>query len=228
MVSSIIVAAGKGTRMGSDIDKLFFEIGGQPIIAYTWRAFEQSADIDEIILVIREGMETEFEKIARLNNFKKPFRLAPGGKERQNSVWNGLQTVSPNCQIVAIQDGARPCVTAKIISDTIAAARQMGAAVAAQKITDTLKEADEKQLIIRNIDRSKLWSVQTPQVFKIEIIKRALRQVLDRNLLVTDDTAACELIKQPVQVVESTAPNPKLTSPADLPYFQFLLTNKPD
>jgi len=225
MVSAIIVAAGKGTRMGSNIDKLFHEIGGQPLIAHTWRAFEQSPEIDEIVLVVREGLEIEFQRIAESNKFKKPFRFTVGGKERQNSVWNGLQVVSPTCEIVAIHDGARPFVSQKIIGQTIAVAREVGAAVTAQKVTDTLKEAGDDQLILRNVDRSKLWSVQTPQSFQLPVIKHALRQVIDRNLLVTDDTAACELIGQAVKVVESMTPNPKLTSSADLPYFQFLFDN---
>jgi 2-C-methyl-D-erythritol 4-phosphate cytidylyltransferase len=224
MTSAVIVAAGKGTRMGPNVDKLFLEIAGQPIVAWTWKAFDQSPEIDEILLVIREGMESEFEKIGQQNQFKKPFRFTTGGKERQNSVWNGLQSLSAQTQIVAIQDGARPCTSAKIISDTISAAREMGAAVAAQKVTDTLKEGDANHIITRNVDRSRLWSVQTPQVFRLEIIKRALQEVMQRNLLVTDDTAACELIHQPVRCVESQTPNPKLTSPADLPYFEFLLS----
>jgi 2-C-methyl-D-erythritol 4-phosphate cytidylyltransferase len=225
MVSAIIVAAGKGTRMGPNIDKLFHEIGGQPLIAHTWRAFEQSPEIDEIVLVVREGMEIEFQKMAGSNKFKKAFRFTVGGKERQNSVWNGLQAVSPTCEIVAIHDGARPFVSQKIIGQTIAAAREVGAAVTAQKVTDTLKEAGDDQVIVRNVDRSKLWSVQTPQAFQLPVIKRALRQVIERNLLVTDDTAACELIGQAVKVVESMTPNPKLTLSADLPYFQFLFDN---
>jgi 2-C-methyl-D-erythritol 4-phosphate cytidylyltransferase len=225
MVSAIIVAAGKGSRMGPNIDKLFHEIGGQPLIAHTWRAFEQSPEIDEIVLVVREGMEIEFQKMAGSNKFKKAFRFTVGGKERQNSVWNGLQVVSPTCEIVAIHDGARPFVSQKIIGQTIAAAREVGAAVTAQKVTDTLKEAGDDQVIVRNVDRSKLWSVQTPQAFQLPVIKRALRQVIERNLLVTDDTAACELIGQAVKVVESMTPNPKLTLSADLPYFQFLFDN---
>src|ERR1043166_7443822 len=192
MISCIIVAAGKGTRMGAGIDKIFLEVAGRPLIAHTWQRVEDAHEIDEIILVVREGMEQEFRKIAGQYGFRKSHRFAAGGAERQDSVWNGLQTLNPNCEIVAIQDGARPCTSQKIISDTIWAARQMGAAVAAQKITDTIKEADAAQNILRNVDRSKLWAVQTPQVFRKDVIWRALSAVLERDLLVTDDTAACE------------------------------------
>jgi 2-C-methyl-D-erythritol 4-phosphate cytidylyltransferase len=222
-VSAVIVAAGKGTRMGPNVDKLFLEVAGRPIVAHTWAAFDSSPEIDEIVLVVRTGMEAEFQRLAKSIQARKPFRLVHGGAERQNSVLNGIQAVEASSEIVCIQDGARPCTTHKIIHDCIEAARDIGAAVAAQKVTDTLKEAGANQHIERNVDRSKLWSVQTPQVFRLEIIRRALFTVIERGLLVTDDTAACELIGQPVKLVESKTPNPKATSPADLPFIELLL-----
>jgi 2-C-methyl-D-erythritol 4-phosphate cytidylyltransferase len=209
--------------MGQNMDKLFLEVCGQPIIAHTWQRFETSPDIHEIVLVIRNGLQPDFEKLAATCGFKKPFRFAAGGAERQNSVWNGLQQVSSKSEIVAIQDGARPCTTHKIIADCIAAAREVGAAVAAQCVTDTLKEAGQNGIVSSHLDRSKIWSVQTPQVFRSEIIRNALGEVLKRGLSVTDDTAACELIGQPVKLVESSTPNPKATSPADLPFIEVLL-----
>ena len=223
MISAVIVAAGKGTRMGPNVDKLFLEVAGRPVIAHTWHCFDEMPEIAEIVLVVRDGMEEAFHQIARACAFSKTFRLVHGGAERQNSVWNGIQSVEAKCQIVAIQDGARPCTSRQIIMDTIAAAREIGAAVAAQKVTDTLKEAGEAGIIARNVDRSKLWAVQTPQTFRIEVIRKALAEVFSRNLLVTDDTAACELINQPVKLVESKTPNPKVTTPADLPFIESLL-----
>jgi 2-C-methyl-D-erythritol 4-phosphate cytidylyltransferase len=156
---------------------------------------------------------------------KKPFRLIVGGKERQDSVWNGLEAVSPNTEIVAIQDAARPCTSEALIEATIAAARETGAAVAAQPMTDTVKESADGKLIERTLDRSRLWSVQTPQTFRVEVIKRALAEVRRQGLLVTDDTTACDLIGQPVRLVVSAQPNPKVTRPEDLPYFAVLLQN---
>lgn len=223
MVSAIIVAAGKGTRMGPNVDKLFLELAGRPIVAHTWGRFDAFAGIDEIVLVVRDGMQSAFEELAAQLRFRKPFRLVPGGKERQDSVWNGLEALAPGTEIVAIQDGARPCTSTAVIADTIAAARELGAAVAAQRVTDTIKESDGGTLIARNIDRARLWAVQTPQVFRVEVIRRALSAVRERGLAVTDDTAACELIGQPVKLVESALPNPKATSPADLPYLELLL-----
>lgn len=205
------------------MDKLFLEIAGRPIVAHTWARFDAAACIDELVLVVRDGMQGEFHKLAAESGFKKPFRLTVGGKERQDSVWNGLSAVSAGCEIVAIQDGARPCTSLEVIGATIAAAREIGAAVAAQKVTDTIKESDGGTRVAKHIDRSRLWAVQTPQTFRLEVIRRALAAVREQGVLVTDDTAACELIGQPVALVESKEPNPKATSPADLPYLELLL-----
>lgn len=223
MVSAIIVAAGKGVRMGPNTDKLFLEVAGRPVIAHTWQRFVEAADIDEIVLVVREGMQKTFESLAAQYKLNKPFRLVAGGAERQDSVWNGLEAIKPETEIVAIQDGARPCTGREIIAATIAAAREMGAAVAAQPVTDTIKETLDGATISRTLDRSRLWAVQTPQTFRVEVIRRALFLVREKKLPVTDDTAACELIGQPVRLVAGAAPNPKVTVPADLPYIELLI-----
>jgi 2-C-methyl-D-erythritol 4-phosphate cytidylyltransferase len=223
MRSAIIVAAGKGTRMGANIDKLFLELAGRPVVAHTWQRFNDAACIDEIILVVREGMQNAFAELAEQFQFKKTFRFATGGKERQDSVWNGLEQLSAKSEIVAIQDGARPVTSETLILETIFAARKTGAAVAAQRVTDTIKESKNGETISRHLERKELWSVQTPQTFRVDVIRRALAAVRDKNLFVTDDTAACELIGQPVQLVESTTPNPKVTIAADLGYIESLL-----
>ena len=223
--SAIIVAAGKGTRMGPNVDKVFLEIAGKPVVVHTWQRFADAKSIDEIILVVRDGMQSAFQELAEKFSLKKPFKLVVGGKERQDSVWNGLETVSPNTEIVAIQDAARPCTSEALIDATISAARETGAAVAAQAMTDTVKESGDGKLIERTLDRSRLWSVQTPQTFRLEVIRRALAEVRRRGLLVTDDTAACDLIAQPVRLVVSAQPNPKVTRPEDLPYLSVLLQN---
>ncbi len=223
MVSAIIVAAGKGTRMGAKGDKLFLEVGGCPIVVHTWRQFDEAVCIDEIVMVVREGMQAAFRELAGRFRFKKKLTLVVGGRERQDSVWNGLEALSPGAEIVAIQDAARPCTSQAIIAATIAAARETGAAVAAQAVTDTIKESRDGKLIERTLNRSQLWAVQTPQTFRVEIIRRALSEVRQRGLLVTDDTAACELIGQPVRLVLSAQPNPKVTRPEDLPCVEALL-----
>ena len=224
MVSAIIVAAGKGVRMGANADKLFLEVAGRPVVVHTWQRFAEAKCIDEIVLVVREGMQSTFAGLAAKFGLAKSHKLVVGGAERQDSVWNGLQAIAPGTAIVAIQDGARPCTSDELIRATVEAARESGAAVAAQRATDTIKESDGGTLIRRTVDRSRLWSVQTPQAFRYDVIRRAMELVRRSNAAVTDDTAACELIGQPVKLVESTTPNPKATSSADLPYIELLLT----
>ena len=223
MVSAIIVAAGKGTRMGAKGDKILLELGGCPIVAHTWRRFDEAGCIDEIVMVVRDGMQATFRELGERYRFRKKVTLVVGGKERQDSVWNGLEALSPGTEIVAIQDAARPCTRPALIAATVAAARETGAAVAAQAITDTIMESRDGRLIERTLDRAQLWAVQTPQTFRVEIIRRALSEVRQRGLLVTDDTAACELIGQPVRLVVSAEPNPKATRPEDLPCIEALL-----
>src|SRR5882757_4374256 len=225
MISAIIVAAGKGTRMGANVDKLWLEVAGRPVVAHTWKKFNDAKCVDEIILVVRDGMQPEFSKLAAQFKFQKPFQLVVGGVERQDSVWNGLEAVSPKTEIVAIQDAARPCTTGELIAATIEAARETGAAVAAQPVTDTIKETVDGKIISRTVDRSKLWSVQTPQTFRVEVIRRAIATAREKNLILTDDTAACELIGQAVRLVKGATPNPKVTVPADLPFVESLLKN---
>ena len=235
MNAAILVAAGQGKRMaaaapgrsgaprGAGVDKLFLAVAGRPVVAHTWRRFDETQCIDEIILVVRSGRQKKFAALAAKFRFRKPFRIVAGGAERQDSVWNGLAALSPRTEIVAVHDAARPCVSEALIAATIAAALKTGAAVAAQPVTDTIKESADGKIISRTLDRSKLWSVQTPQTFRVEIIRRAIAAARHRRLIFTDDTAACELIGQPVRLVPSTQSNPKVTVPGDLPLVEALL-----
>ena len=224
MTSAIIVAAGKGVRMGQD--KLWSLVHGQPVVAYSWSTFDRAACIGDILLVVRPDREEEFARLAQKLPLTKPFRLVHGGAERQDSVSNGLAAVAKDCDLVAIHDAARPCVTEKLIEATLSAARETGAAVAAQALTDTIKESADALTISRHLDRSRLWSVQTPQCFRLEIIRRAMNAVRERGVQVTDDTAACDLIGQTVRLVKSETPNPKVTVPADLDWVGYLLSSQ--
>lgn len=220
--AAIIVAAGKGTRMGNP-DKLWLPVAGRPLVEHTWARFDVCEAVNEIVLVIREEQENPFRKLAADINARKPFKFVNGGKERQDSVWNGLEALSSNVQLVAIQDGARPCTSDSLIKATFAAAGEHGAAVAAQRVTDTIKESADGECITRHLDRSRLWAVQTPQTFRVDVIRRALAAVREKGIVVTDDTAACELIGQPVKLVESSEPNPKLTFAEDIVVLERLL-----
>jgi 2-C-methyl-D-erythritol 4-phosphate cytidylyltransferase len=218
---AIIVAAGRGVRMGRD--KLFLKVAGKPLVAHTWSRFEDTKDIDEIVIVVRPGMEKKFQALAKKFQFEKPFKIVAGGAARQDSVWNGLEAVSADTEIVVVHDAARPCVNGELIATTIKRAEETGAAVAAHPVTDTIKQSTDGRWIQQTLDRSKLWAMETPQTFRVDVIRRAIAAARARKMVLTDDTASCELISQPVRMVSSVAPNPKVTVPGDLPVVEALL-----
>ena len=224
MNSAVIVAAGRGTRMGPGIDKLFLEVAGAPVVAHTWRRIDRADGIDEVVLVVRSGMELAFSEIADRHVLPtKPWKMVLGGAERQDSVWNGLVATHASAELVLIQDGARPCTHPQHMADCLEAAHRTGASVGGFRVTDTIKESDGSCRVARHLDRSRLWAVQTPQCFRRQVLLEALAEVKRRGIQVTDDTAACEWIGQEVLLVEGRWPNPKVTTPADLPYVALLL-----
>ena len=204
-------------------DKMFLDIAGLPLVGHTWRRFDLFTEADEIILVTRDDTRPLLEDLAKRSDAQKPWQLVVGGAERQDSVWNGVNATAPESEIIAIQDGARPCTPLAAIQLAVVTAREMGAAVLARRLADTLKRGDGEGQIVGTVDRENLWAVQTPQVFRREIILAALAKVRDEGLSITDDTAACEALGQAVKLVESDQPNPKATTPADRPYIEALL-----
>lgn len=211
--------------MGGPVDKLFIGIAGLPVVGHAWRRMDAAPGIDEVVLVVRSGREHLFEAMVAKLELTKPYRLVAGGAERQDSVWNGVASLDPGTELVAIHDGARPCPSPSLIADVLASAKEHGAAVAAQRVVDTIKESLDGRTVSRHLERSRLWAVQTPQCFQVPVIRRALEEVRGRGLQITDDTAACELIGQAVRLVESLEPNPKLTGPSDVPSLELLLAS---
>ena len=204
-------------------DKMFLDIAGLPLLGHTWRRFDLFSEADEIILVTRDDARPLLEDLAKRIDAQKPWQLVAGGAERQDSVWNGVNATAAESEIIAIQDGARPCTPLAATQLAVATAREMGAAVLAGRLADTLKRGDGEGQIVGTVDRKNLWAVQTPQVFRREIILAALAKVRDEGLSITDDTAACEALGQAVKLIECDQPNPKATTPADLPYIESLL-----
>ena len=221
-VSIVIVAAGRGSRMGQG-DKLFMEVAGLPLVGHTWRRFDRFAGTAEIVIVTRGESRSLFENLAKRIAAAKPWRIVEGGAERQDSVWNGVNATDEASAVVAIQDGARPCTPLGSLGQAIEDAREMGAAVLAKRVSDTLKRGDGQAQILGTVDRENLWAVQTPQVFRREVILAALAKVRNEGLAITDDTAACEELGQAVKLIECDRPNPKATTPDDLPFIESLL-----
>ena len=221
-VSIVIVAAGRGSRMGQG-DKLFMEVAGLPLVGHTWRRFDRFAGTAEIVIVTRGESRSLFENLAKRIAAAKPWCIVEGGAERQDSVWNGVNATDEASAVVAIQDGARPCTPLCSLGQAIDDAREMGAAVLAKRVSDTLKRGDGQEQILGTVDRENLWAVQTPQVFRREVILAALAKVRNEGLAITDDTAACEALGQAVKLIECDRPNPKATTPDDLPFIESLL-----
>ena len=216
MNSGIIVAGGKGERMGPNVDKAFLSLGAKPVLVYSLLAFEKCPDVDEVVLVVRKERVEAARCAVQMFGCKKVIKIISGGNQRQQSVANGLAEISEEAEVVAVHDGARPCVTLGLISETIKSARQYGSGVAAVKITDTVKEVDKGMIIAQTIDRTKLWRVQTPQAFKVALLRKAFAMVKKKKIKITDEASSVELICDNVRMVQSSSSNIKITSPDDL------------
>jgi len=223
MKFGVIVAAGKSERMGPDVDKAFLTLGSQPVLAYSLQAFEKCPDIDGVILVVRKDRLEAAQGMVNLFGFSKVRKIVAGGPRRQDSVMNGLEQLSDEVKSVAVHDGARPCVTPALISETINSAKRYGSGVAAAKITDTVKYVESGLTVTKTVDRSKLWAVQTPQTFRTELLLKAYQLVQKKRVEVSDESAAVELLGEKVRLVPVTQANIKITTPDDLALAALLL-----
>lgn len=210
---AIVAAAGSSQRM-SGIDKIFQLIKGKPLISYTIRVFEASPRISNIILVLHESRLSDGEALRRKLGWTKVTSICRGGKRRQDSVLEGLKKAQGN-NWVLIHDGARPCIDEDIIERGIEAALETGASVAGVRVKDTIKTAADDLTITATLDRDKLWAIQTPQVFRYDIIHRAYQE---NAMDVTDDATLVEKLGYKVKVFQGTEENIKVTTPEDL-YF---------
>lgn len=213
MVSAIIVAAGGSRRMG--FDKLSALICGSPVLKHSIQAFSDCPEVGEIIVV------TAKDRIDWIESFgcDKVVKIVAGGAERHESVWNGLKQVSSNFDLIAIHDGARPLVNSDLIEQCARAAHQYGAATLANRVVDTLKRSsktDTGYVVAGAVDRDEVWAMQTPQIFNYQIIMSAYEQVVSNQELVTDEVSAVQKLGHPVQLVENSDCNLKITFPSDL------------
>lgn len=215
--SAVIVAGGRGRRMNMDVNKQFVPIGGKPVLAWTLEAFDNCDAIDEIVLVVnQDDMEYCRTKIIKPHGIKKMKAVVPGGLERQNSVYNGIRAVSERCDFVLIHDGARPFIRETSIKDSLDAAHHCGAACVAVPVKDTIKTSDDEGYIQGTLDRSKIWSIQTPQVFRYPIALEAHEKALQEGYLGTDDAVLAERAGYRVKLVMGSYDNIKITTREDL------------
>lgn len=216
---AIIPAAGSGSRLGGQIPKQFLEIAGAPILAHTISRFIECDDIAAIAVALPADRFDEFRARNRGARSIKPIFYVNGGTERSDSILNALEAVAElNPEIVAVHDAVRPFVTTAQISAVITKAKEVGAAILALPATDTIKEV-EHGLIVRTIDRRRIWRAQTPQAFRYELLMQANQEARAAGLpsaLTTDDSLLVERLGVPVAVVEGSPNNIKITTPEDL------------
>ncbi|GAA0684510.1 MULTISPECIES: 2-C-methyl-D-erythritol 4-phosphate cytidylyltransferase [Clostridium] len=213
---ALIVAGGKGKRVGRDISKQFICINNKPIIWYTIKAFESCEHIDGIVVVIsKDDMDYFNENVLEVYDFKKILAVVEGGAERQDSVYNGLLMMK-DCDIVLIHDGARPFVSEKIINEGIEYAKSYGAAACGVMPKDTIKVKDSDDFSKETLQRDTLFAVQTPQCFEYNSIKKAHEFIRKENLMVTDDTMVIEKLGKRVYLYEGSYTNIKVTTPEDI------------
>jgi 2-C-methyl-D-erythritol 4-phosphate cytidylyltransferase len=215
--SVIIVAAGKGKRMNMKKSKQFIEIDGEPIIVRTIKNFQENKNVNEIIMVVGKD-EIEYYKnfIKKEYQFNKISKIVEGGKERQESVYNGIKVLDDNCEIVMIHDGARPFINEEIINDAIKKTCDYMATVVAVPVKDTIKTVDNKLNIDKTLDRNILWAMQTPQTFKKDIIIKAHKKAIEDNFNGTDDAVLVEQLGIKVKLVRGNYYNIKITTKEDL------------
>lgn len=216
--TAIVLAAGQGKRMGTKVQKQYLEIAGKPVLYYSLNAFQQSAVIDEIVLVVGEGQKEYCQaEFVDKYNFTKVSQIVYGGSERYFSVWNGLQAIKDS-EYVYIHDGARPFVTEDIIKRAFKAVQFEKACVVGMPVKDTIKVADSEGYADYTPNRSLVWMVQTPQVFDVLLIKEAYSKLMHlENIPVTDDAMVVEqMLGKKVKLVEGSYENIKITTPEDL------------
>lgn len=215
-VSCIIAAAGKGSRMQADINKIFLEFNDMPVLAHTLLAFQHSALIDEIIIVTSECDILGCKDIAEEFDISKLKTITVGGEQRQDSVRNALHEVSENAEIVLIHDAARPLVTETVIQNVINGVLTYQAAATGVPCKNTLKVADDEGLIVDTPDRSHLFEIQTPQGFTKELITKAHTYAVENHISGTDDCYLAEQLGYCVKIVDGDYKNIKITTPEDL------------
>lgn len=211
---AVIVAAGTASRM-KGTDKVLAPLGGVPAIVRSIDAFQQTGEITEIVVVTRPELIAPITELCRTHGLSKVKHVVPGGASRPESVSLGLDCLSGRVELAAIHDGARPLVTPQLIADTVRAAVRFHAAAPAVPVKDTIKLA-ENHIVTETPERSRLFAIQTPQIFSFDLLRAALQKAAEDGLPITDDCSAVEAMGMSVYLTEGSDENIKLTTPIDL------------
>lgn len=226
-VCAVIPAAGKGTRMNMDVNKQYIEINGVPILARTLQVFEKCEVISNIVLVVNShDIMWCKQNIVLKYNLSKVSTIASGGASRQESVFKGLKCLPEDCDIVIIHDGARPFVNENMIKASIQAALECGAGCVGVPAKDTIKIIDDDNYVCTTPPREFVWSIQTPQTFKYDIIMKAHSDAIQKGVEATDDASLVEIMNYKVKLVEGSYRNFKITTKEDLLFAEALLSKE--
>ncbi len=219
-LAAIIVAGGLGKRFGSAKPKQFLLLNKKPMFLWSILAFKRIKQCKQIILVVPK------DKISKLQKYKEIYNIdiVCGGKERYNSVTNGINCIRDNIDIVAIHDGARPLITSKIITDVLNKTIKYDCAIAACKAKDTIKFSKNGNYITKSIDRDSIWQAQTPQMFKTKLLKKMYCGKISKTT--TDDAQLAERLNKKIYLVDTGYENFKITHPTDFKFAEFILKNR--
>ncbi len=220
-VGVVIAAAGASRRMG-EVDKLFLPLAGKPILSWAVEAFEKCPLVDQIVIVLSRRNIMAGKELVKEEGWSKVSRVCLGGRRRQDSVAKGLSALK-SCQWIIIHDGARPLVSEQVIIKGLEEAKRAGAAVAAVPVIDTIKVATQDQFVVETPPRCNLWAVQTPQVFRSDIIAQAYKNLRDE---VTDDASLVEALGFKVKLYMGSYDNIKITTKKDLILAEMILKGR--
>ena len=223
--AALVAAAGSSSRMGG-INKLLEPLDGIPVLVRTLTALQQAELVDEIIVATREEDLMEISRLCRTYGIAKCSKVVRGGEDRLHSVLMAALEASPETELLAVQDGARPLVTPEVIDRAVKAAARCGAAAPAVAVKDTIKTVREDGSVENTPDRSTLRAVQTPQVFEASLLKAALQDAAEKNVFVTDDCSAVERLGKVVCLVEGDEENMEITAPVDLVLAEAILRDR--
>ena len=216
MNAGLIVAAGRNPSMAQNVDRAFLSLGTKPVLAFSMQAFEKCPDIDIVVVVARKDRVDATYAVSQMFGCSKVKKVVAGAADRQGSVALGLAQINDDVRIVTVHDASRPCVTPDMISQTVKSAKRYGSGVTGLKVPVAVKHVDKGQIVTKTLDRSKLWLTETPQSFKIEVLRKGLEAAKRKRVTLSDDSEAVELVSKEVHLVPSTIPNIAIATADDL------------
>jgi 2-C-methyl-D-erythritol 4-phosphate cytidylyltransferase len=226
-VVAVIPAGGRGQRMGGPTPKQFLMLGEAPLLLHCLQVFERAMNVAQVILVVPEkDVSRTLSEVVERYGLKKVLKVIAGGATRQESVHHGLKASDPDAEIIVVHDAVRPFVTEDLIDRSIEVARNIGGAVVAVPMKETVKEVNTQDTVLRTIDRTHLWLAQTPQAFRRAVLVDAYRQAENEHVHATDDAALLERLGQTVGIVAGRWDNIKITSPEDMDLAEAILASR--